>query len=130
MIFSNADIQFAEKEFIWRSYTIAKALSTTKWIKLINKKEFAKAALDAESKTFVVHVKELEVPKITIHLSQKSQITGSDLVQVAALKKDKALTKLLVKYSDFADVFSEEEALVLPKCTKFNKYTIELEDSK
>ena len=43
---SNADIQFAEKELIWRSYTAAEALPTTKRVEIINKKEFAKAALD------------------------------------------------------------------------------------
>ena len=38
--FSNANIQFVEKEPIWRSYTAAEALSTTKQVKLIDKKEF------------------------------------------------------------------------------------------
>ena len=71
---SNADIQFAEKELTWRSYTIAKALLTIKSIKLIDKKEFAKVTLDEKSKTFVVHVVALEAPlgsaKITIYLVQ------------------------------------------------------------
>ena len=39
---SNADIQFAEKELTWRSYTAAEALPTTKRVELIDKKEFAK----------------------------------------------------------------------------------------
>ena len=43
---SNADIQFAEKELTWRSYTVAEALPTTKRVEIIDKKEFAKAALD------------------------------------------------------------------------------------
>ena len=46
LIFSNADIQFVEKKLTWRSYTIIEALPTIKWIELINKKEFTKAALD------------------------------------------------------------------------------------
>ena len=45
---SNANIQFAEKKLTWRSYTAAEALSTIKRVELINKKEFAKAALDVE----------------------------------------------------------------------------------
>ena len=73
---SNANIQFAEKELTWRSYTAAEALSTTKRVELIDKKEFAKAALDEESKTFVVHVAALKAPLagMAIHPSQAAQI--------------------------------------------------------
>lgn len=67
---SNADIQIAEKKLTWRSYTAAEALPTTKWIEPINKKKFAKAALDVESEMFVLHVAELEAPQIMIHPSQ------------------------------------------------------------
>ena len=59
---SNADIQFAEKKPTWRSYTAAKALPTTKWIELIDKKEFAREALDEESETCVVHIAALKAP--------------------------------------------------------------------
>ena len=62
LTFSNADIQFAEKELTWRFYTAAEALPTTKRVELINKKEFAKAALDKESETFVIHVSAFEAP--------------------------------------------------------------------
>lgn len=34
------------------------------------------------------------------------------------------------KYSDFADVFSVEKALMLPKQTKLNKHIIKLESDK
>ena len=53
---SNANIQFIEKEPTWRSYTTAEALPTTKRVELIDKKEFAKAALDENFETFVVYV--------------------------------------------------------------------------
>ena len=43
---SNADIQFDTESFTWRSYSAAEALPTTRRIELINKHEFAKAALD------------------------------------------------------------------------------------
>ena len=67
---SNADIQFVEKKLTWRSYTTAKALLTIKWIELIDKKEFAKVALDENSETFVIHVTSLNlVPKI--HLDKE-----------------------------------------------------------
>ena len=42
---SSADILFAERELVWRTYTAAEALSTTKRIEIIDKKEFTAAAL-------------------------------------------------------------------------------------
>ena len=42
LAFSNANIQFAEKELLWRFYTAAEALPTTKRVELNNKKKFAK----------------------------------------------------------------------------------------
>ncbi len=58
---SNADVKFAELEKLTcRSYTVAEALSTTCWIQLIDKKEFAKVTLDENSKTFVKYVAILE----------------------------------------------------------------------
>ena len=53
---SNANVSFGEKTLIWRSYTINKALSTTKQVQLIDLKEFVIAVLDADSKTFIIHV--------------------------------------------------------------------------
>ena len=38
--------------------------------------------------------------------------------------------KIPDKYSDFADIFSEKKALVLPEGTKRNEYAIDLENSK
>ena len=56
----NVDIQFLTKSFTWRSYSAAEALPTTRWVELIDKHKFVKAALDKKSKTFVVHVAALE----------------------------------------------------------------------
>ena len=50
--------------------------------------------------------------------------------QIAALKQDKAPTKVPAKYSDFSDGFSEKEALMLPERTNLNKHAIELEGDK
>ena len=58
---SNANVQFIEKKLTWRSYTSAEALPTTKRVEFINKKEFAKTALDANSETFVVYVASLSL---------------------------------------------------------------------
>ena len=75
---NNADIQFAEKELIWRSHTTVEALPTTKQVELINKKKFAITALDEKSETFVVHVAALEalLVGIAIHLVQEAQISA------------------------------------------------------
>ena len=45
LAFSNADFLFGVEKLTWRAYIVAKALSTTSWVKLIDKKEFAKAVL-------------------------------------------------------------------------------------
>ena len=116
---SNANVQFVEKELTWRSYITAEALPTTKRIKLINKKKFAKAALDENSETFVIYVASFNlVPRI--HPDRKAKIAF-------LLTKE---VKILDKYSDFIDVFLEKKALVLPKRTKLNEYAINLEDDK
>ena len=118
---SNADIQFAEKELTWRTYTTKDALPTTQRVELIDKKEFAKAALDENIKAFVVHVSSLSLgSKMTIHRARKAQITLLLAEEVT----------VLAKYSDFADVFSKESAEVLPEYTKIIEHTIKLEDDK
>ena len=119
LTFNNAIVQFVKKELTWRSYTTAEALPTTKQVELINRKEFAKAALDENSETFVMHVTSLNlVPGI--HPDREPQITS-------LLTKE---VKILEEYSDYADVFSEEKVLVLPEHTKLNEHAIDLDDGK
>ena len=58
---SNADVEFTELwKLISRSFTAAEALPTTNGVELIDKREFAKVALDESSEIFVVHVATLE----------------------------------------------------------------------
>ena len=116
---SNADVQFIEKELTWRTYSTAEALPTTKRVELINKKEFAKAALDENSETFVVHVASLNLTP-GIHPDRAAQIVS--------LLTEKV--RIPDEYSDFADVFSEVKALVLPKHTELNEHAIDLKDDK
>ena len=119
LTFSNTDIQFIEKELTWRSYTTAEALLTIKRIEFIDKKEFAKVALDENSETFVIHVAFLNlVPRI--YPDKKAQIAFLLIEEV----------KILDKYSNFTDAFSEKKALVLPERTELNEYVIDLEDDK
>ena len=129
---SNADVSFLERELTWKSYTVDEVLSTIKQVELIDKKEFAKAALDAESETFVVHVAALEAPlaEMPIHPSQTAQVDGGEPIQIAPLNQKEAPTEVPAKYSDFSDVFSAEEALVLPEQTELNEHAIELEEGK
>lgn len=63
LFFSNADIKFSKKlkKLTWKSNDIAEVLSITDKIELINKKEFAKPALDENSKTFVMYIAALKV---------------------------------------------------------------------
>ena len=66
--FSNADVEFTELEKLtWRTYTVVEVLSTTSWVKLIDKRDFAKADLDKNFETFVIYVSALEAT--TIHPS-------------------------------------------------------------
>ena len=116
---SNADVQFVEKELTWRSYTTAEALPTTKRVELINKKEFAKVALNERSETFVVYMAALNLTP-GIHPDRAARIAFLLTEEV----------RIPDKYSDFADVFLEKKALVLPECTELNEHAIDLEDDK
>ena len=70
---SNTDIQFAKKKLIWRSYTVAEALPTTKRVKIINKKEFAKAALDENVEAFIVHVTFFSLSLMLLKITKLNQ---------------------------------------------------------
>ena len=59
-------------------------MPTTSWVELIDRKEFAKAALDENLETFEIHILALE--GITIFLSQ--------VVKIVALQWEKALTEI------------------------------------
>ena len=116
---SNADVQFVEKKLTWRSYTITKALPTTKRVELINKKEFAKTVLDENFETFVINVTSLDlVPRI--HPERETQIAF-------LLTKE---VKISDKYLDYTNVFLKEITLVLPRRINFNKYAIKLKNGK
>ena len=71
---SNTNIQFAQKELTWRSYTAAEALLTTKRVEIIDRKEFAKAALDEHVEAFVVRMTSLST--MAIHPARKAQIAS------------------------------------------------------
>ena len=118
---SIADVDFPSRELRWRNYTTKEALSTTKRVKLVGKKEFAAAALDPGHETYVVHVASLSstpLASLNVHSSREPQISG--------LIVEEAPTKIFAKYSDFADVFSPDLASKLSEHTGINDYAIEL----
>ncbi len=83
LVLSNADFQFGAEKLNWRSYTAAEALPTTSRVELIDKRKFAKTALDGNSETFVVHITALEVlTAMPIHPSRASQLQD-DSAQIA-----------------------------------------------
>ncbi len=71
---SNADFQFSAEKLTWKTYTTTEALPTTSWVKLIDKREFARVALDKNLETFVIHVSALAAT--TTHPSQATQIAA------------------------------------------------------
>ena len=131
---SNADVSFSEKTLTWKSYTTIKALPTTKRVQLVNPKEFVIAVLDADSKTFVVHVAIQEREKIAMDPDRKTQIkaqSGAQSgVQVGTLIFNEALTKVPAEYSDYSNIFLAENVAELPENTGINKHAIKLEESK
>ena len=56
LILSGANIDFLDRELWWKTYTIKKAILTTRHIELVGKKEFIAAVLDPEHETFIVYV--------------------------------------------------------------------------
>lgn len=97
LTFSLTIILFADKKFTWRFYITSKALSSTiHQIKIIDKKEFVKAALKKNVKIFVIYIVSLSLSsKKLIHLIRKVSI----LLLVA--KK----IAIIAEYLDFINVF-------------------------
>ena len=100
MKFSNADVSFSEGTLMWKSYTTSKVLPTIKQVQIVNPKEFVIAALNMDSKTFVVHIVIREKKEMVINFGRKIQIKVQSGAQIGALLFDKALTEVPAKYSD------------------------------
>ena len=99
----------------------AEALVTTGRVKIINKKEFAVAVLNADDETFVVYIAILAKPAIMpIHTSCKAQVT------MLISKK----TGIPTKYSNFSNVFFSDSVVELPEYTRNNNHLINLLDNK
>ena len=97
---SNANVSFGKRILTWRTYTTNKALFTTKQVQIIDKKDFVIAALDANSKTFMMHMAIWEWEKMPVHSKRQAQ--------VGALLFNKAPTEVPAEYSNYNNVFSVE----------------------
>lgn len=79
-------------------------------MKIIDKKEFAKLALDENVKALVMHLFSLVMSLMLIYPAKKTEIT-------LLLTKE---VKIPTKYSDFSNIFLEKNASVLPELAKLN----------
>ena len=123
---SDADVDFLGRELRWRTYTTEEALLTTRRIELIGKKEFAVAALDPEHETYVVYVASFSSTPLASLGSTLLDVHPSQRPQISGLITEEALTKVLAKYSDFANVFSLDLASELLKQSGINNHAIVL----
>lgn len=119
LIFSKVKINFAEEEFIWKTYTPNDILPTIKRVQIIDQNKFVTIALDPNKETIVVYVAYLEF-KISIHPACKAQIVLL-LAQKINVPKE---------YADFSDVFYKKSAAVLPNCSNISKHTMDLQPGK
>ena len=119
---SNVDVSFGERILTWKSYTTNEALLTTKRVQRVDPKEFVIAALDANSKTFVVHVIVWEREEMPMYLEKQAQI--------GALLFDKASIEVQMEYFNYSNVFLAKNAVELAENTGINEHAIELEEGK
>ena len=119
---SNIDVSFDKKILMWKTYTINKALLTTKQVQTIDPKKYIIAALDIDSKTFIVYVAIREREQMLVHSKKQAQ--------VGALLFHKAPTKVLAEYSNYNNVFLVENTAELLENTGMNEYSITLKKGK
>ena len=90
---------------------------TTKKTEIIDKKEFGKTLLDENIEVFLVYMKSFNLSLMSIYLTKKAQIA------LLITKK----VKILVKYSDFLNIFLEEKTLILPEIINLNQHAIKFQ---
>ena len=135
---SNTDVSFGESTLTWKFYTTNKALLTTEQVQLVNPKKLVIAALDADSKTFVMYVAIQKWEEMAMDPDKKAQIKAQiedqiktqSGVQVGVLLFNEAPTEIPAEYSNYSNVFLAENAAELPKNTGMNEHAIKLEKDK
>lgn len=116
LIFSNIEINFLERKFNWGLYTIIEALSTTKQIELIRKKEFAATVFDPNNETFVIYI--IFFNSTNVHLSYKAQIV--------LLIQDNCLREVPSEYAYFTHIFFFNLVTKLSEHIEVNNHFIDL----
>ena len=94
----------------------------------MGKKEFVAAALNLEYETYVVHVGSVSSNASLGSSSLEFHVIPFCRPQVSGLITEKAPTKVLAEYLDFADVFSPDLTFNLLEYTGINNHAIELVD--
>ena len=117
---SNENISFDERTLMQKTFITNEALFITKQVQIIDKKYFIIAILDANNKTFVVHMAIWEQEKMPIYFKKQAQIKA----QIRALLFNIALIEVLVEYSDYSDIFLAEYVVEFPKNTGINEHAI------
>ena len=91
----------------------------TRWVEIITKKKFTIAALDADSKTFMMHIAAPTKSTImSIYLSRKALVALLANMEIPA------------KYSNFLDIFSLDSMVDCPKYIEMNNHFINLLKNK
>ena len=119
---SNTNVVFGKETLIWKFYATNKALSTTNQVQLVDPKKFVIAALDTDSKTFIIYVVIWKQKKMPMYFKKQAQ--------VRALLFDKTPTEVPAEYFDYSNVFSAENAAELPENTGINEHAIKQKDGK
>lgn len=96
-------------------YITTSFLPSVRQVELIRKKKFDPVTFDPENETFIVHI---------ALLSSDFDEHPSNRAQIALFKIDEALTFVLSKFADFANVFPLNITIKLPKYTGINNPTI------
>lgn len=117
LTFSKANLRFAKKKLVQKSYTAAKNLSTIKRVEIINRKKFALVVLDLKDKIFVIYV--AFVIK-WVYPNWKTPIAGLKIEKVT----------ILTKYWNFANVFFSDSVAELLEYSGINNLFINLEKGK
>ena len=126
-ILSNADIDFLDWKLQWRIYTTKEALPTTRRIELVEKKEFAAAALNLEYETFVGYVAFFNRSVMSLSSTPLNvDIYSFCKSQIAGLIAKKAPIKVFAKYYNFVVVFFLDLTSKFPKHIGINNHAIEL----
>lgn len=114
---SNTNIRFLEQQLLWQTYTIAKNLPTNRWVKVIDRKDFATATSKKDEEAFIMH--------ITFFF-----YNNYHKIQLASLFANETPVTMLLEYIKFADVFSPKSVAKLSKHTNINDHAIDLVKSQ